>query len=385
MVLLVLASTALLKFADLNTFRAALQSWTLLPPIARDILGIGVPAAELTLAGLWFSGIAPRPARAGAALFLLIATGAYAAHALLSHAPDCGCWGLIAKARADRADALALVARNTCLLALLGVSRLADRRPRSRSTAWPCPAPRASSGFTLVELILVLAILALLVMLIMPTLGDSGALARRIAARSSLGQHARVVAMYLGDWDDAYPIYADPDADMHFVRSANRTLTYERYFDIVSGWHVALADQYYDGRSDGRDFQRRDALPEFGFITPYFYSSSFLAHPAFWNELTRTGPEQWGGVRDAQVRWPSSKVLFIDHLMWDQTARPRDPNYASERNTDVALLDASARLVRKSQFEPPYPFGEGRWEGSVYDWGLPGYHTRDGVAGRDIR
>jgi prepilin-type N-terminal cleavage/methylation domain-containing protein len=384
--MVVLGSAGMLKLADLNAFRIALESWTALPHLVRGTLVIAIPTVELGLAGLWFAGLRRRGVRLAAAGFLVLVTAAYLAHAIFFEIPDCGCFGLIAKAQADRRVAVFLVARNGCLLGLLLLSLMADRGGGRRALRVPWRSgPMTRPGFTLLETILVIAIVGLLVSLLMPSLGRARQSAERLASRRALGQHAGVVGAYLLDWDDAYPIYADPDAMLHIIRSQNQVLTYSQYFGTVTGWNVALADMYYNGRSTGDDFQRKGSRPEYTAITPFKYSSAFLAHPEFWNERTRTGPDQWGGVRDAQVQWHSAKVVFIDSLMWDQTARPADPNYSNERNTDVSLLDGSARLVRRSEFEPPYPKGEGGWRGSAWDWGFPGLHTVDGVAGRDIR
>lgn len=386
-VLLILGVAGLSKFADLNRFRISLETWSGMPAILRSVLVVAVPAFELSVAFAWLLGAQRGRLRIAAAVFLSIATAGYLLHATLFQIPDCGCFGLIAQAESDRQAAFFLVARNVSLLGLLGISWFADRAPRTPRNAATRPrsTPPATAGFTLIETTFVIIFTGLLVALLVPSLEKARVVSARVAVRSALGQHARVIVLYIRDWDSDYPIYANPNADLHVIRSNDRTLTYDWYFSTVSGWHVALADEYYNGRSDGDDFQRRGALPGYAIITPYFYSSSFLAQPSFWNERTRTGPEQWQGVRDTQVQWPSAKVLFLDFVMWNQTARPRDPNFSSERNTDVALLDGSASQVGESAFVAPYFQGEGNWEGSVFDWGIPGLHTRNGVAGRDIR
>ncbi|MDQ7013123.1 MAG: type II secretion system protein [Planctomycetota bacterium] len=385
-VMVVLGSAGLLKLADLNAFRNAIESWTAIPNMIRPAIVLAVPVFELSLAGLWFARIGPRLTRAAGLCFLIVTTSVYLGHAVFVEVPDCGCFGLIAKAEASHRTAIFVVARNSFLIGLLLISMSAGRkRPVPNARCPQSTSPTVRTGFTILETIVVIAIVGLLVSLLMPTLGQARQSAERLRSRASLGQHARVVSMYLGDWDDEYPIYADHRAMVHIIRSEHQVLTYRRYFDVVTGWNVALADLYYDGRSRGDDFQRPGTIAQFGPITPYKYSSAFLAQPEFWNPSTRTGPDQWSGVRDAQVRWPSAKVVFLDSLMWDQTARPADPNYASERNTDISLIDGSARRVRRSEFTWPYVGGEGSWRGSSTDWGRPGLHTLDGVAGHDIK
>lgn len=302
-VMLVLGCAGVLKLADLNAFRLAVESWTAVPQVVRQIVVVAIPVFELGLAGLWFAGVARRRVRVGAACFLTVVTAVYLWHAVFVEIPDCGCFSLIALAESDRRAAVFLVARNSCLLGLLMLSGASARGASPRGVS----RHRAPSqpGFTLIETIFIIVIVALMVSLLMPALGRARQAAERLRSRVALGQHAAVVSAYLLDWDDEYPIYADPKALVHIIRSEKQVLTYRRYFGTVTGWNVALADLYYDGRSTGEDFQRKGSLPEYAAITPFKYSSTFLAHPAFWNETTRTGPDQWGG----RPRFPSPVAL----------------------------------------------------------------------------
>lgn len=276
----------------------------------------------------------------------------------------------------------AIVGRNLVLIVLWCAGwRLTERRAVSHapSNIRKRPALAGIRGFTLIEVVLVIALVGLLTLLLLPSVGSVRDKARRLSVLSSMRQHSAIFASYTSDWQDYYPAYARPDATLHVIRSQAQTLVYPRYFDVVSGWNVALADMYYDGRSEGIDFQRqREMTP----ITNYWYASCFLARPEFWNPATRTGPEQWGAVKSSQVQWPASKVLLFDYWRWMGDPPQADRAVA---DTDVSLVDGSARSAKSRDFLPAYVGGDGGWPGSVMGFGIPGLHTIDGVRGRDFK
>jgi prepilin-type N-terminal cleavage/methylation domain-containing protein/prepilin-type processing-associated H-X9-DG protein len=65
--------------------------------------------------------------------------------------------------------------------------------------------PRSSPGFTLVEVLVVLAVIALLAGLLLPALGRARQLATATACRSNLRQQALAWELYLGEHADRFP------------------------------------------------------------------------------------------------------------------------------------------------------------------------------------
>jgi prepilin-type N-terminal cleavage/methylation domain-containing protein/prepilin-type processing-associated H-X9-DG protein len=66
------------------------------------------------------------------------------------------------------------------------------------------------SGFTLVELLVVIAVVAILAALVFPALGAAKERARVIACQSNMKQIGAAIHLYLGDWDETYPLpYSD--------------------------------------------------------------------------------------------------------------------------------------------------------------------------------
>jgi prepilin-type N-terminal cleavage/methylation domain-containing protein/prepilin-type processing-associated H-X9-DG protein len=61
------------------------------------------------------------------------------------------------------------------------------------------------SGFTLIEMLVVIAIIAVLAAILFPVLSKARAKARQATCASNLKQLAMAVEMYSADWDDMFP------------------------------------------------------------------------------------------------------------------------------------------------------------------------------------
>ena len=67
-------------------------------------------------------------------------------------------------------------------------------------------------GFTLVELLVVVAIIALLVSILLPTLGKAKELARQTICVTNVGGQLRAIAMYATEENDRIP--TGPESDL---------------------------------------------------------------------------------------------------------------------------------------------------------------------------
>ena len=77
--------------------------------------------------------------------------------------------------------------------------------PRGRGLLWP------DSGFTLVELLTVVAIIALLVALLMPAIGRAREAAQGAVCRSNLRQIGQALYAYTGDHHGLFPFFGEPE------------------------------------------------------------------------------------------------------------------------------------------------------------------------------
>ncbi len=374
------------KLFDLAEFARAIDTWDTIPVNLKAPLVFLVPGVEFSLASLWFIGIWRKQVGFGALVFLAILTGAYITQITFGEEPDCGCFGRIAAFHGAMEDARFVLGRNIVLLLLLAVGCLVHgsshpvhsaerlRNPRSAEEL----SPRGSEGFTLIELLVLLTIIALLMSLLLPTLAGVRSRAVALASLSNLRQHAAMFASYSLDNAEQYPYVTDPDATYTILRSGD-IVKEALYFDAPWYWNIALAEGYYDADYRHASFRppRTDPTP----FTYYVYSATFLAAPEYWNEETRTGPNQWRSIRASEVLHPAQKGLFRDMYVIRET----DNGFAVGEGVRVGFVDGSARSVPARDLTRPYPKGEGDWWGCRYQGGVHIMHTIDGVRGRDVK
>ena len=83
------------------------------------------------------------------------------------------------------------------------------RSPR-RHTSQSCLPNRLATGFTLVELLAVIAILSLLAAILLPVFAAVRGKARETACLSNMRQAGLAISMYAQDYDGIYPYAVDP-------------------------------------------------------------------------------------------------------------------------------------------------------------------------------
>lgn len=386
-IMLFMLAAGLAKAADPPLFAATVARWSLIPRALVIPIAVLVPAAEIGLAAAWLLGLARRLAVAGVALLLVLFSAVYAVHLAAGPAPPCGCLGAMGGFDRMMGEGPAVLARNAVLLAILSAGLAALRSAPSVPAAPAAPGPTVAAarpGFTLIEVVAVVAITGILLAVTVPALHGARGRARRTASLAYLRSHAQIFAKYNGDHRDAMPQFLDPRRPSSTVRNTAtgfELTTY--YFMSHATWNIGLADPYYDGNHLDRTFTPPETPPDLGggwpVLTGYFYSCAFSADPAYWNPRTRTGPAQWRGTRSHEIAFPSAKGL-----LWGSNPPPA-------QSGDGALLraafsDASARLIKLDSLGPMYQGADGGWPGAIHGVGPPPFmHTLDGARGRDVR
>lgn len=242
-------------------------------------------------------------------------------------------------------------------------------------------APAWRHGFSLIELVLVVLLVAVLVSMLIPSLGRVQLEARITKSKANASSHAKIVTQYTADYREIFPYFTDPAATKSVVRSRSGDVAVTgEYFDAFALWHIALADQYYDGQSNSPTFL--DPIDPERLL--YFYPCSFIARPEYWDPSLRLdGRSQWLPTRVSDVLYPSQKSLISgDFFNTRGHSEGRDLNYGfppAANRIVLCAVDGHAGVFRRRDLGPLSPFESvGR---PVLQSRL---HTLFGARGRDF-
>ncbi|MCA9289038.1 MAG: prepilin-type N-terminal cleavage/methylation domain-containing protein [Phycisphaerales bacterium] len=367
---------------------------------ARAIAGLVVAWEAFLAAGLILAG--GRRWIVGSAIATLVVFSAALGYlAIRPDAPSCSCFGPLGSASRAGMDLWTGLVRNAAMLTcLVWMWATPGRRPpanprgasgaTTRSEAELASASSAARGFTLVELLVVLAVLMLLLAMVIPTLRGSKRQAMQAAGFATQRQLLAGLELYASDFGGQMPYLArrgDPLANLEGPASLN----WDGYFrDQSQHWHTLVNPRYVGLPSEAI------AVPESlapsgvaGRYAPdgtlhgvrYHLTHTAFAAPALWRD--RTIGEQNGldlsllrSVRLDEVQAPGSKGLLIDIAMGfmnpdgDPLGGPGMP--VGWADGSVSLLDLSVPDRRRYVLVPP--LGASGW---------PVWSTKEGVAGRD--
>lgn len=387
------------KLLNLETFRQAIEAWTIVPDASRYLVSYLIPIAEATVGLVFFLGLTWRIVRFPLAALVFGLTGAYLVQISIGPPPPCECWGVWADYVGLRQTVTEKLITAAGMVTLL-LACWSDRPARSRAGTEPTsPGDRAAvtraggpvmganaRAFSLVELLVVIAIIAVLIGLALPLVRQVRAKGDLTAQLAKLGEHARIMHVYAGDYKDTWPT-VDP-------RGVDGMTTWEvpgwptlgtHYFGLAAGWPKLLFANYYDGDPFHPSFKalRRSKPP----ITSFYLSQALWADPEFWRPETRTGPEQWRATRVDEVVHASHKALLVNFLEPpdDASVEFRSGQRTIKPVLPFVSVDAAARGVGPDSVGIGYPRGTGTWPGSYLTSPQPGMHTIDGVRGRDVK
>ncbi len=240
------------------------------------------------------------------------------------------------------------------------------------------------AGFTLVELILVVALIGVLAGLLLPTLGRARAVAQDTVSLSNLRSHAQNLAAYAGDWDDYVPAITHPRATLSVIRGGGEVHTVP-YFHAAYLWNIALCDAYYEGQARHASFEH----PGFKIVdatwNSYLLTASYMADTGYWAAETRlSDASQLGHSRLSRTLFASQKVLLTEWHPRFGLAFVRSDE-TPEWPMGLAFADGSASRLRPEHLIRPYPLGDGGGPQGFLSIGVYGMHTAFGWRGQDRR
>jgi prepilin-type N-terminal cleavage/methylation domain-containing protein len=386
----ILAVVGALKLLDLEAFRESLRLWTLVPAWARGLIAAFVPIAEI--APLMIMLTMPHLRKFALMMctvilvFIILFVGV---HFLLADVPPCNCLGVLSKFIQLKRSWPWMLGLSTTLLVISTIASLLLTTDASQHSRFE--PDRARSGYSLIEILLVIAIIAIILALTIPSLSSMRFSARQTSSLSSLRQLAVTTSSYNSDYNDNFPVPWDPRATSWILRNDRTQMIIPgdfHYFSTYENWHYLLASYYGNDTSNQVYYPTEQvAFENSGGGAPFAYSCAFLAHPAYWNESTRTGSTQWRGTRSSSVAYASRKVLMISraYLYGPVSTTDIRPNILKMKLPHSAV-DGHATMRFSREFKVGISAGDGVLGVGGSHWGEfdPAMHTIDGIRGFDF-
>lgn len=258
-----------------------------------------------------------------------------------------------------------------------------SRNPRS----WPC----GRTGFTLLELLVVLSIISILLSLLVPTLLHARGEARRVQALATMQQVWIGMALYGGDFREAFPFLATPGRPRAplIVNGADLSDAQGVYFRPQAEYWPSVVRKYFSGRPllpevpcfepRGTSFGLPKDRDDDVLWTRFWLTPNAFAAPEFWadNQPPRN-PAYFRATRWDEISFPSQKGVLLDigNSEWGDTKY----NYGAsplELPIWFSTADGASHVRRLKDMKRDTVGREGLGA-------LPVLTTRYGLRGRDF-
>ncbi len=243
------------------------------------------------------------------------------------------------------------------------------------------PASQAlGRGFTLLELLAVIAVLGILLAVLLPALASVFAASRETVSLSNVRQLHTAVDAYTIGRDGEYPAFED--GEYYPTTGLGNAMFAFPYWQVATHWTGAVFGTLeYSAETEAvfvSPGSPRSDGPGIAFPSSYHYSTSFAGLPSLWSGSAAADMSLRRPSRTEQVRWPEAKVLLWDFEVPWNDARSVTPEGDLTVESPMAFADGSARTERpidaSAAVENPFE----------HAWGRARLHnTPDGVRGRD--
>jgi len=227
-----------------------------------------------------------------------------------------------------------------------------------------CRCSRAR-GFTLVELLVVMAIVSVLAALLVPALVAAMERARRTRCGSQLRQIGFAFEAYLTDSGQTYPWAQDPVSMSPYY-----------WFWMGRGWRGALK-RYTEDNLEVLYCPSDETAPEKWESTSYGYSMAFYHSPSQIDAMASTAdtyanPKRSVPQNAGQVTYPTKKVVVAEWLSNHRRVEP-DPGWWGWQGARNCLFaDGHIEYLEATQVRPAND-------------GLPDFNlTVRGMKGQDV-
>ncbi len=213
-------------------------------------------------------------------------------------------------------------------------------------------------GFTLIEVLVVIAIVSLLIAIILPALGSARTTARQTLSLSNVRSIGQTFSMYA----DAHKTYPFPGRvegvdtplpgnvySFHWFPEGSIVATTDLWqfgtlwpamISSITPWQEAYSTWVSPGRD--KALPTLDSLingAEPHEVVSYEYSNSFLASPRNWAEGASENPDLLGPVRPDEVTYSAQKVLLWDRHLTYLTDQPEIAQGHYDAKTPMVFAD----------------------------------------------